>query len=38
MTPAGCVVYRQDGYLVPAARRFIEIPKATAKRIASENQ
>jgi DNA-binding transcriptional LysR family regulator len=29
------VTYRKDGYLSPAARRFIEILKATAKEIAS---
>jgi DNA-binding transcriptional LysR family regulator len=28
------VVYRKDGYLLPAGRRFIEILKATAKQIA----
>ena len=27
------VVYRNDGYLSPAARRFIEIVKTQAKRI-----
>jgi DNA-binding transcriptional LysR family regulator len=27
------VVYRNDGYLSPAARRFIEIVKTLAKRI-----
>ncbi len=30
------VVYRKDAYLSPAARRFIEILKATAKKIAAE--
>jgi len=30
------VVYRKDAYLSPAARRFIEILKATAKEIAAE--
>lgn len=29
------VSYRKDAYLSPAARRFIEILKATAKEIAS---
>lgn len=32
------VVYRKDAYLSPAARRFIEILKATAKDIAKENR
>jgi DNA-binding transcriptional LysR family regulator len=30
------VIYRKDAYLSPAARRFIEILKATAKEIATE--
>jgi DNA-binding transcriptional LysR family regulator len=30
------VRYRKDAYLSPAARRFIEILKATAKEIAAE--
>ena len=30
------VIYREGGYLSPAARRFIEILKATAKEIAAE--
>ena len=30
------VLYRKDAYLPPAARRFIEILKATAKKIASK--
>jgi DNA-binding transcriptional LysR family regulator len=30
------VVYRKDSYLSPAARRFIEILKATAKEVAAE--
>jgi len=30
------VIYRKDAYLSPAARRFIEILKATAKEIAAE--
>lgn len=30
------VFYRKDGYLSPAARRFIEILKAKAKEIARE--
>jgi len=30
------VIYRKDAYLSPAARRFIEILKATAKEIAKE--
>ena len=30
------VIYRKDGYLSPAARRFIEILKETAKEIASK--
>lgn len=30
------VIYRKDGYLSPAARRFIEILKTTAKAIAAE--
>ena len=30
------VVYRKDAYLSPAARRFIEILKATAKKLAAE--
>ena len=30
------VIYRNDAYLSPAARRFIEILKATAKEIATE--
>jgi len=30
------VVYRKDGYLSPAARRFIEILKATAKKFAGK--
>ena len=33
--PVG-VIYRDGGYLSPAARRFIEILKATAKEIAAE--
>jgi DNA-binding transcriptional LysR family regulator len=32
------VFYRKDAYLSPAARRFIEILKATAKEIAAENR
>jgi DNA-binding transcriptional LysR family regulator len=35
-TPRVSVVYRKDAYLSPAARRFIEILKATAKDIAAE--
>jgi DNA-binding transcriptional LysR family regulator len=31
------VVYRNDGYISPAARRFIEIVKAQAKHIQHEN-
>lgn len=31
-----CVYYRKDAYLPPAARRFIEILKATSKEIAAE--
>jgi len=30
------VIYRKDAYLSPAARRFIEILKATAKEIATD--
>ena len=30
------VYYRKDAYLSPAARRFIDILKATAKEIANE--
>ena len=30
------VTYRKDAYLSPAAKRFIEILKATAKEIAAE--
>lgn len=33
---ASGVIYRKDAYLSPAARRFIEILKATAKEIAAE--
>ena len=29
------VIYRKNGYLSPAARRFIEILKATAKEISA---
>lgn len=32
------VLYRKDAYLSPAAKRFIEILKATAKEIATENR
>ena len=32
------VLYRKDAYLSPAGRRFIEILKATAKKISSENR
>jgi DNA-binding transcriptional LysR family regulator len=32
------VIYRKDAYLSPAARRFIEILKGTAKEIAAENR
>jgi len=32
------VVYRKDAYLSPAARRFIDILKATAKEIAAKKQ
>jgi DNA-binding transcriptional LysR family regulator len=32
------MMYREDAYLSPAARRFIEILKATAKEIAKENR
>jgi DNA-binding transcriptional LysR family regulator len=32
------VIYREGGYLSPAARRFIEILKATAKEIAAEKR
>jgi DNA-binding transcriptional LysR family regulator len=32
------VYYRKDAYLSPAARRFIEILKATAREIAKENR
>ena len=35
--PVG-VIYREGGYLSPAARRFIEILKATAKEIAVEKR
>jgi DNA-binding transcriptional LysR family regulator len=35
---AVAVAYRKDGYLSPAAKRFIEILKATAKKIAAEKQ
>ena len=31
-------IYRKDAYLSPAARRFIEILKATAKEISKESQ
>jgi len=31
------VIYRNDAYLSPAAKRFIEISKATAKEIAADN-
>ena len=30
------VIFREDAYLSPAARRFIEILKVTAKEIAKE--
>ena len=30
------VIYRKDAYLSPAARRFIEILKTTAKEIAKD--
>jgi len=33
---AAGVIYRKDAYLSPAARRFIEILKKTAKEIAKE--
>lgn len=36
LTRRGGVIYRKDAYLSPAARRFIEILKATAKKIAKE--
>jgi len=36
ITRRGGVIYRKDAYLSPAARRFIEILKATAKEIAAE--
>jgi DNA-binding transcriptional LysR family regulator len=32
------VTYRKDGYLAPAARRFIEILKETGRKIAAENR
>jgi len=35
--PAG-VIYRKDAYLSPAAKRFIELLKATAKEIAKESR
>ena len=35
--PVG-VIYREGGYLPPAAKRFIEILKATAKEISAENR
>ena len=37
--PSRCrvgMIYRKDAYLSPAAQRFIEILKATAKEIAKE--
>ncbi|MGH6817130.1 MAG: LysR substrate-binding domain-containing protein, partial [Hyphomicrobiaceae bacterium] len=34
--PVG-VIYREGGYLSPAAKRFIEILKATAREIAKES-
>ena len=34
----GSVLYRKDAYLSPARRRFIEILKATAKKITSEKR
>jgi DNA-binding transcriptional LysR family regulator len=37
-TRRGGVFYRKDAYLSPAAKRFIEILKATAKEIAAENR
>ncbi len=36
LTRRGGVIYRKDAYLSPAARRFIEILKATAREIAKE--
>jgi DNA-binding transcriptional LysR family regulator len=36
LTRRGGVIYRKDAYLSPAARRFIEILKATAKEISDE--
>jgi DNA-binding transcriptional LysR family regulator len=30
------IIYRKDAYLSPAAQRFIEILKATAKKVAAE--
>ena len=36
ITRRGGVIYREDAYLSRAARRFIEILKATAKEIAAE--
>jgi len=32
------VIYRKDAYLSPAARRFIEILRATAKEMAAEKR
>src|SRR5882672_2596071 len=37
-TRRGGVIYRKDAYLSPAARRFVEILKATAKEITKENR
>jgi DNA-binding transcriptional LysR family regulator len=38
LTRRGGVIYRKDAYLSPAAKRFIEILKTTAKEIAAENR
>jgi hypothetical protein len=38
VTRRGGVIYRKDAYLSTAARRFIEILKATAKEIAVEKR